>query len=218
MNTYGDPGFHYHVTVAKLWALFTAKLVEMPVIPLNATDYALALDRYISNVESKVDSTITGLMSEEEAMEARTRPIPDAPKGDLHTLKLSFKDLHHKAAKLLLASQSQDTWAASLAEKAGEALPWWKWLSKLKLFYHIQIVNRRYKYMERSFLYDKGLDGRPWFKHVVFAPGLWTGYSGAVFPGLVEAIEMGDYENAQRWVEIIQGTLKKAIHGLKQLH
>lgn len=40
-------------------------------------------------------------------------------------------------------------------------------------------------------------------------------FSGAVFPGLVEAIEAKDFENAQKWVGIIGGTLEKAVKGLK---
>lgn len=215
MSHYGDPGFHYHATCARVWALFTAKLAETPVIPLNATDYAIALDGYISNVESKVDSAIAGIMTEDEEIEARARPIPAAPKGDLHTLKMSFEKMHKTAHKLKKAALKHDAWAAELAEEAGENIPWWKWYSKLKLYYHIRRVNDKYKYLERQFLYEEGLDSRPWFKHVVFAPGLWTGYAGAVFPGLVEAIEAKDYGNAQKWVLIIEGTLKNAVKSLE---
>merc|ERR1711964_62782 len=243
MNTYGDPGFHYHIAIAKIFGLFTARLAESPVIPLNATDYhiaiakifglftaslaespviplnatdyAIALDGYISNVESKVDSAIMGVQSEEEEMEARARPVPAAPKGDLLDLKLSFRKLHKAALKLKEVAQAHDSWGAKLAEEAGENIPWWKWYSKIKLYYQIRRVNDKYKYLERQFLYDEGLDGRPWFKHVVYAPGLWTGYAGAVFPGLVEAIDDKDYGLAQKWVGIIEGTLWKAYGSLK---
>ncbi|CZT04427.1 hypothetical protein WAI453_011479 [Rhynchosporium graminicola] len=215
MNTYGDPGFHYHVTIAKLWALFTARLAEAPVIPLNATDYAIALDGYISKVEAKVNSAITGIQSEDEEMEARARPTPASPKGDLAGLKLSFQRLHKAAFKLKEAAQAHDSWAAELSEEAGENIPWWKWYSKIKLYYEIRRANDKYKYLERQFLHQDGLDGRSWFKHVVYAPGLWTGYAGAVFPGLVESIDDKDYGNAEKWVGIIEGTLWKAYGSLK---
>ena len=215
MDTYGDPGFHYHATVAKLWGLFTARLAEAPVIPLNATDYAIALEGYISNVESKVDAAIAGITTEEEDVEARARPTPGEVKGDINELKLSFKKLHKAAHKLNIAATAHDAWAAELAEEAGEEIPWWKWFSKIKLFYRIRKVNDKYKYLERQFLYSKGLDERSWFKHVVFAPGLWTGYAGAVFPGLVEAIDAKDYGNAQRWVRIIESRLFRAAGSLK---
>jgi N-acetylated-alpha-linked acidic dipeptidase len=215
MNTYGDPGFHYHATVAKLWALFTAKLAETPVIPLNATDYALAIQGYISNVESKLDGAIAGTTTEADEIEARARPTPSSPKGSIETLKLSFQKLHAAASDLLSAAVEHDTWAAQLAEEAGEDIPWWKWFTKIKLYYRIRRVNDKYKFLERKFLYSKGLDGRPWFKHVIFAPGLWTGYAGAVFPGLQEAIDGKDYENAERWVNVIEGTIIKAAGSLR---
>jgi len=62
----------------------------------------------------------------------------------------------------------------------------------VKLYYEVRNVNDKYKYLERQFLHPEGLDGRTWFKHVVFAPGIWTGYAGATFPGITESIERGD--------------------------
>lgn len=215
METYGDPGFHYHAATAKLWGLFTAKLAEAPVIPLNATDYAIAIDGYISEVEVKLNAVITGNSSDEDELQVRTRPTPSEPKGDIDILTLSFKNLHHAASKLLTAAVAHDAFAAELALEAGEDIPWWKWFSKLKLYYRIRSVNSKYKFLERHFLYQKGLDGRSWFKHVIFAPGLWTGYSGAVFPGLVEAIDDKDYGNAQRWADIIESLIIKAAESLR---
>ncbi|KAH8592209.1 hypothetical protein B0O99DRAFT_654076 [Bisporella sp. PMI_857] len=215
MNTYGDPGFHYHIAIVKIWALFTAKLAEAPVIPLNATDYAIAIQGYLDKVETKLDASIAGIVSEEEEAEARSRPTPALAKGHSHDLKLTFKTLHKAASKLLKAAQAHDAWAAELAEEAGEDIPWWKWFSKLKLYFNIRKVNSKYKFLERKFLYSEGLDGRSWFKHVIFAPGLWTGYSGAVFPGLVEAIDDNDYDNAARWAEVIEGTITKAADSLR---
>ncbi len=178
-------------------------------IPLNATDYAIALDGYISNVESKLSGE-----ADEDEIEARARPTPTETKGNLDELKLSFKQLHKASKKLKKSAEAHDAWAAELAEKAGENIPWWKWFSKLRLYYNIRRVNDKYKYLERQFLYAKGLDGRPWFKHIVFAPGIWTGYAGAVFPGLVEAIDANDYEVAEKWVGIIENSLKKAATSL----
>lgn len=214
MATYGDPGFHYHIAAAKIWGLFTARLAEAPVIPLNATDYALALGGYISKVETKLEASIAGISTEEDEMEARARPTPAAPKGDISTLKLSFEGLHRAAAHLKNIAQEHDSHAAALAEQAGDDIPWWKWYSKIKLFYQIRRVNDKYKYLERQFLHSEGLDGRPWFKHVVYAPGLWTGYAGAVFPGLVEALDAKDYGNARKWVGIIEGRLYEAAGSL----
>lgn len=212
MATYGDPGFHYHATAAKILALFTAKLAETPVLPMNITDYSIALKSYVAQVAAKLDPS-----KNEDLQAARFRPTPSASRmsGDLASLTRIFKLLERAVSNLHREALNFDAYAASLAEKAGEDIPWWKWLSKLKLYYDIRKVNTKIKYFERNFLYEAGLDGRSWFKHVVFAPGLWTGYAGAVFPGLVEAIDEKDYQNAEKWVLIIEGLLEKAKDSLK---
>ncbi len=84
----------------------------------------------------------------------------------------------------------------------------------MKLWYEVRNVNARYKLLERRFLYKQGLDGREWFKHVVFAPGIWTGYAGATYPGLVERIGEGDLEGVERWEGVIGEKVEGARKGL----
>jgi len=45
--------------------------------------------------------------------------------------------------------------------------------------------------------------------------GRWTGYSGALLPGLVESIEDKDWKNGDRWARIINKTVKDAAKLLK---
>ena len=113
------------------------------------------------------------------------------------------------------AATDLDALATDLAMKIHQGVPWWKWWQKAKLYRKVRLVNNRYKFLERQFLYSKGLDGRPWFKHVVFAPGLWTGYAGATFPGLVESQDNGDKEAVARWTGIIKETIDAATESLK---
>lgn len=176
MAKYGDPGFHYHIAMAKIWSLLTANLVETPVISLNATDYAIGLRKYIesakpNNEEDSISSSITSYFN--------------------------FDGLDNAISQFHEAAVEFDIYAASLSARLGEDVPWWKWWKKVKLLFKIRAVNDKYKTLDRELLYEEGLDGRSWFKHVVFAPGLWTGYSGATFPGLVESFENGNSSNAE---------------------
>lgn len=64
-------------------------------------------------------------------------------------------------------------------------------------------LNVRLKTFSRGFVSQGGLPNREFYRHVVFAPGLDTGYAGVLFPGIIEAIT--EYSNetlAQEWVEI----------------
>ncbi|KAI9752623.1 MAG: hypothetical protein M1815_000387 [Lichina confinis] len=193
MDRFGDPGWHYHATMAKIFALVGAKLADMPVVPFGAADYSRALITYVESAKGD-------LLDDDEKKDER---------------KLSFASLDDALQGLLRAAVRLDGSAAALTGRLHRHVPWWKWWKKAKLYHNIVTVNDKYIGLERQFLHFEGLDGRPWFKHVVFAPGLWTGYSGSTFPGIVESIERKDWVNAQRWIGIVETRVQAATLYIK---
>ncbi|MCJ1454392.1 hypothetical protein MMC28_004745 [Mycoblastus sanguinarius] len=188
MDKFGDAGWHYHVTATRVWSLFAAAIVETPIIAFNATDYAIGLKAYLHSVKTN----------------ASTSPDPS-----IRSLS-AFPELEDAIERLHNRSTIFDARAFDLASIVSDGVPWWKWWRRAQLYYQVRQVNDKYKYLERQFLHEDGLDGRTWFKHVVFAPGLWTGYAGATFPGLVECVDSGDREGIERWSKIIEGNINAA--------
>lgn len=179
MNTSGDPGWLYHQAAARILGLFVTRLASAPLAPLNTTDYGTALKTYIQQLEDK-------LVAKEEPETLRTRPVVEVTaetNSSLASLHPILDDLQNSATEFKNAAVSFDAHVAELKEKAGDDIPWWKWWSKLKLIYDIKKANTQIKFLERQFLYEEGLDGREYFKHVIFAPGLWTGYAGGKHHG-----------------------------------
>jgi N-acetylated-alpha-linked acidic dipeptidase len=62
---------------------------------------------------------------------------------------------------------------------------------------------------ERRLLDQAGLPGRPWFRHVVYAPGLTTGYGVKTFPGVREAIEGKRWQEAEAQAIRAAGALER---------
>ena len=62
--------------------------------------------------------------------------------------------------------------------------------------------------IERSLLSEDGLPRRPWYKHQIYAPGLYTGYGVKTMPGIREGIEQRSYEEAQYNIYKVANTLK----------
>ncbi|KAI8981818.1 hypothetical protein BDF20DRAFT_818507 [Mycotypha africana] len=56
----------------------------------------------------------------------------------------------------------------------------------------IEKMNDRLTAFEKGLIDPQGIKGREWFKHVVYAPGLWTGYAGQTFPAVAEAFDAKD--------------------------
>jgi N-acetylated-alpha-linked acidic dipeptidase len=50
-------------------------------------------------------------------------------------------------------------------------------------------VNARLIRSERLLTSAQGLPNRPWFEHLIYAPGFYTGYGVKTIPGVREAIE-----------------------------
>ena len=59
--------------------------------------------------------------------------------------------------------------------------------------------------VERAFLNADGLPKRPWFRHMLIAPGLTTGYAPWPFPALQQAIEERDAGNVRRRIQACRG-------------
>lgn len=194
MERFGDPSFQYHATIAKLWGLVAARLVETPVLQLNASEYSIGLERYVSSVKQKAKEAKYGDKEEDV-----------------------FESIDNALVHFRFAATIQDATAAQLLlDYYNKDIPWWKPWEKVKLYLAIRSVNTKYKLLERKFLYPEGLDGRPWFKHVVFAPGKWTGYAGATFPGIVEGIEEKDDATVKKWIDIASKAIDAAADWLEE--
>ncbi|KAJ4514588.1 hypothetical protein HRR78_005901 [Exophiala dermatitidis] len=65
----------------------------------------------------------------------------------------------------------------------------------------ISLVNARFRDFSRGFVSQGGLPTREFYKHVVFAPGVDTGYAPTTWPGITEAVDAGNYTLANTWVQ-----------------
>ena len=62
-------------------------------------------------------------------------------------------------------------------------------------------VNRGLRQFEQGWLHDEGIPGRPWFKHLLYAPR-YT-YAAMTLPGITEAAEQGDWTRAAAQLSLV---------------
>ena len=75
-------------------------------------------------------------------------------------------------------------------------------------------VNHRLIMAERDLIEPAGLPDRPWYRHVVYAPGLYTGYGVKTIPGVREAVDAGNYARASEQAAIVIRALQRATRTL----
>ena len=70
-------------------------------------------------------------------------------------------------------------------------------------------VNQALYRAEQQLLSDNGLPRRGWYRHVVYAPGFYTGYGVKTMPGIREAIEQRNWKEAQEQINLDAAVLEK---------
>ena len=76
----------------------------------------------------------------------------------------------------------------------------------------LDALDQRLMRAERALLDPDGLPGRPWYKHLVFAPKFT--YAPEVLPGVVEAVRQGDGERVRAASVRLAGGLRRAAETL----
>ncbi len=167
MEKFGDPEFVTHATAARLYTLIAMKAAGAEVVPLKFAPYGEALREYVDDLRRMV-------ARKARAVESDSARPPTAFEG-LPRLVAAIKAFEAQAVALDAATDA-------LARREGVAPA------------QFSRVNDALTRVERQFLLPKGLPGRPWFKHAVYAPGLTTGYAAWPMPGLRQGVIENDAE------------------------
>ena len=160
MEKFGDPEFLTHAMAARLYTVVLMRAANAEVLPFRFVPYAEAFREHVDELR------LMRLRNDRKS--GKPGATPNEVFGGLADSVLRY---HAEARRLDLALDS-------LAAKDGaraEAL---------------EALNAELTRLERAFLLPGGLDGRPWFKHAVYAPGVTTGYASWPLPAIREAIEM----------------------------
>jgi N-acetylated-alpha-linked acidic dipeptidase len=164
MEKYGDPEFLYHAAAAKLWGLMAMRLAGADVVPLRYSTYATDLQLDLDTMRR-------------DAIR-RARSAVDGASSQKPPIAPDFSDILTALQELRAAGAAADR-TADAAVLSGDAAA-------------IRRINDTLIQVERAFLDPAGLPKRPWFRHMLIAPGLTTGYAPWPFPALQQAIEERD--------------------------
>ncbi len=77
-------------------------------------------------------------------------------------------------------------------------------------------INKALIAAERSLVDERGLRGRPWYKHQIYAPGFYTGYAAQPLPDFRQGLEDRNTSNAKEGLERIVAALQRATGTLRK--
>ncbi|MEE9281331.1 MAG: M28 family metallopeptidase [Myxococcota bacterium] len=188
MDEFGDPEFVYHAVAARFYGLMAMRLAAADVVPLRFGSYARALRLHLDALHRKAIRRRRGAQGEEAPKKPAIQPDFAPVLAALQSFEEAGTGLDREVDAVV--EREDATAAARISEEL------------------IQL--------ERAFLSEEGLPGRPWFKHLLFAPGFTTGYAAWPFPELAEAVENGDAALFARGTQRVVTALRAATERLNR--
>lgn len=202
---FGDPAFRYGITEAETVGHVVLRLINADLLPFEFEGFAEAVERYLSEVRKLADEKrdrardLGSLLAAQAFALAGdpTHPVgPPEPEPEVPDLQ--FAPIDNALVQLRKSAKGySDAYRKTVTEG-----------TKLSAGRRRE-VNALLRSAEYALTDPQGLPGREWFKHMIYAPGLYTGYGVKTLPGIREAIEQNRWEEANRYTTIVATALNR---------
>ena len=189
---FDDPGLAYGAALSKVIGRVVLRAADGPRVPAHYSDLASDVSTYIGEIQKlaadqrEKDRALVDLRREGDFKLASSPTDPTtAPADEGITPLIDMLALQNASDHLTRAAAAADSMLA------GE--------SKLAPATQARI-NGALNNIDQLLLDPQGLPGRGWYKNLISAPGMLTGYGAKTLPGVREAIEQRRWDDARTYV------------------
>jgi len=188
---FSDIEFVYGKALSQTVGMTVMRLADADVLPYRFTNLADAVNVYLKEVQDL-------LKQKQEQVKEQNRELEDgvfaaindprrpkvAPKPEAVPPYVNFAPLQNAADELAKSGEHYNRALAALLKGSPDGAK-------------LAALNAKLLTAERLLLNDGGLPTRPYYKHMLYAPGLYTGYAPKTVSGIRESIELKDYDLAE---------------------
>ena len=191
---FSDTDFVYGKALAQTVGLGVMRLADADILPYRFSNLSNAVHDYLKEVQDL-------LKQKQEQVKEQNRELEEgvfaaindprrpkvAPKQETVPPYINFAPLQNAADALAKSGEHYNKALATALKGTPDPAK-------------LATLNGRLLTAERLLLNDGGLPTRPYYKHMLYAPGLYTGYAPKTFSGIRESIELKDYQLAEEEV------------------
>jgi N-acetylated-alpha-linked acidic dipeptidase len=191
---FSDTDFVYGRALAQTVGTSVMRLADAEVLPFDFVNFADTVEMYRKNLEKL-------LADKQEEIRERNQEIDEgmfkatldlrrptvAPAREEVPPHLNFAPMQNAVDSL---THSAKHYHDALAQKQPN-------LGDEAVAAKLGALNRELMESERRLTNADGLPRRPWYKHLLYAPGVYTGYGVKTVPGVREGIEQKRYAEAE---------------------
>ncbi len=205
-----DTDFAYGRALAQTVGSLVIRFADADVLPFQFTNLADTVQTYVTELQSLLKDRQTEIREINRQIEegvftalSDTRRPFRHPGIESVPPSINFAPLENAAAQL---TQAAERYRRSLEGSLSRLTP-----------DVIQTINTRLIQSERQLTDVAGLPRRPWYRHLLYAPGYYTGYAVKTMPGVREAIEEKNYAEAEREVTRVADALTREVALINEL-
>jgi N-acetylated-alpha-linked acidic dipeptidase len=198
-----DTNYAYGRALAQTAGTAVLRFADADVLPYEFTNLADTVQTYIKELQAL-------LKQEQDRIKERNRQIEDGvfaaiddPRRPLQPPRVEEIPPQINFAPLENASTALTKAAERYRKAAGSARP------DLARPEQLASINARLIQSERQLTDPAGLPRRGWYRHLLYAPGFYTGYAVKTMPGVREGIEEKKYAEAESEVVRIAKALDR---------
>ena len=191
---FSDTDFVYGRAMSQTGGTSVMRLADAEVLPFDFVDLADTVHKYTQELEKLIADKQEEIRERNQELEEGVfkatldprRPTVAPPREDVPPY-LNFAPLEN-AGDALARSAERYRQALSRRQAAFGEVPAGT----------LRELNERLIESERKLTREDGLPRRPWYKHLLEAPGVYTGYDPKTIPGVREGIEQKRYAEAEQ--------------------
>ena len=197
-----DTDFAYGRALAQTVGSLVIRLADEDVLPFQFTSLADTVQTYVGELQGQLRQQQSETRELNKQIEegvftsiADPRRAFRAPVVDTVPPSINFAPLENAASALTQAAERyKKTLDASRSRLTPDA---------------IRSLNKSVIQSERQLTHEAGLPRRSWYRHLLYAPGFYTGYSVKTMPGVREAMEQKDFAEAEREIVRVAEALNR---------
>lgn len=201
---FADTNFAYGVALSQMIGTAVMRMADADVLPYEFTDFAETMNTYTKELQKLLRDKQEEAHERDQELKDGTfqaifdprRPTVAPPAEDIPPY-LNFAPLEN-ALDVLSKSAERYKTAFHKAEAAGFAGG----------AQQLTALNEKLIQSERRLTDPAGLPRRPWYKHMIYAPGVYTGYGAKTMPGIREGIELRRWQEADEQIGRVSRVLE----------
>ena len=207
---FSDTSFVYGRALAQTTGIAVMRLANADLLPYTFTNLAETARTYATELQRLRDTRADQITESNRQVDDGVYAVVNDPREPLIAPKRRTPPPQFNFAPMLNALDSL-TSAARRYDRAAARV------SQMTSSTSYKSVNERLVQAERALTSDDGLKGRGWYKHLLYAPGFYTGYGVKTVPAVREAIEQGQWSDVDGEIARVSAALNREATLVSQL-